>query len=42
MVIRWHNRHEFVKLVEAYRLSEVKLQVAAIRKGLATIVPVQL
>ncbi len=42
MYCRWENRHEFLRLVEAYRLNEFKLQVDAIRKGLATIVPVQL
>lgn len=39
---RWENRHEYVALVEKYRLNEVKLQVDAIRRGLATIVPIQL
>jgi len=38
----WHNRQEFVTLVEKYRLYETKLQTDAIRRGLATIVPIQL
>jgi hypothetical protein len=40
--VTWHNRHEFVALVEQYRLNEFKLQVDAMRRGLATMVPVQL
>ncbi len=38
----WETRHEYVALVEQYRLNECKLQVDAIRRGLATIVPIQL
>eukprot|EP01083_Nonionella_stella_P059475 155578_1 len=40
--VTWENREEFVQFVEKYRLNEFKLQVEAIRRGLATIVPVQL
>lgn len=40
--VTWHNRFEFVELVEKYRLEEFSLQLKALQKGLATIVPVQL
>jgi hypothetical protein len=40
--VSWENRHEFIRLEEQYRLNEFNAQVNAIRKGLATIVPVQL
>eukprot|EP00743_Colponemidia_sp_Colp-15_P004697 GILK01005060.1.p1 GENE.GILK01005060.1~~GILK01005060.1.p1 ORF type:complete len:518 (-),score=109.58 GILK01005060.1:144-1697(-) len=40
--VTWENRQEFVRLVEHYRLKEFDLQVRAMRRGLATIVPVQL
>eukprot|EP00455_Lapot_gusevi_P055091 TRINITY_DN8933_c0_g1_i1.p1 TRINITY_DN8933_c0_g1~~TRINITY_DN8933_c0_g1_i1.p1 ORF type:complete len:1260 (+),score=500.66 TRINITY_DN8933_c0_g1_i1:503-3781(+) len=40
--VTWQNRQEFVQLVEQYRLNEFKAQVDAIRRGLATIVPIQL
>jgi len=40
--VSWENRKEFVKLVEEYRLKEFDAQIDAIRRGLATIVPVQL
>ena len=40
--VTWHNRLEYCQLVEQYRLSELSLQTAAIRKGLGTIVPIQL
>jgi len=36
------NRGEYVELALAYRLNEFKEQVAAMRKGLGTIIPVQL
>jgi len=37
-----HNRQEFVDLVQNYRIHEFDDQLAAIRKGLGTIVPIQL
>jgi hypothetical protein len=40
--VTWQNRKEFVQLAEDYKLSEFKTQVDAIRRGLATIVPIQL
>jgi len=40
--VTWHNRKEFVSLLEQYRLNEFKLQIEAIRRGLATIVPIPL
>ena len=40
--VTWHNRLEYCQLVEQYRLTELSQQIAAIRKGLGTIVPVQL
>ena len=42
VAVTWANRLEYVQLVEAYRLQEFAAQVAAIKKGLGTIVPVQL
>lgn len=40
--VTWENRKEFVRLVEQYRLTEFDTQIEAIKRGLATIVPVQL
>lgn len=40
--IRWQNRKQYVTLLEQYRLNEFKLQIDAIRQGLATIVPIKL
>jgi len=40
--VEWDTRHEFVRLVEEYRLSEFKQQVEAIKRGMATMVPVRL
>ena len=40
--VTWHSRLEYTALVEQYRLGELAVQCAAIRKGLGTIVPVQL
>ncbi|ETO22614.1 hypothetical protein RFI_14580 [Reticulomyxa filosa] len=38
----WDNRKEYVQLLEHYRLNEFNTQVEAIRRGLATIVPIAL
>ncbi|KAK3236713.1 hypothetical protein CYMTET_53159 [Cymbomonas tetramitiformis] len=38
-VVTWHNRGEYCDAVEAFRLREVEPQVAAIRAGLAEVVP---
>jgi hypothetical protein len=40
--VTWANRDEFLRLEEQFRLREFDTQVLAIKKGLATIVPVQL
>ena len=40
--VTWHNRLQYVQLVEAYRLQEFHLQTVAMKKGLGTIVPIQL
>jgi len=40
--VTFHNRKEYVQLVEQYRLNEFNSQLQAIRRGLATIVPVPL
>jgi len=40
--VTWANRHEYVKCMIDYRLNEFKTQVDAIRRGLATQVPVVL
>jgi hypothetical protein len=42
MPVTWGNRSEFVRLVEEYRLAEFNTQIEAIRRGMSTIVPVQL
>ncbi|ETO06653.1 hypothetical protein RFI_30739, partial [Reticulomyxa filosa] len=39
---RWENRKEYVQYLEQYRLNEFSTQVDAIRRGLATIVPIAL
>ncbi|GAB5369199.1 hypothetical protein AAMO2058_001385000, partial [Amorphochlora amoebiformis] len=38
----WENRLEYINLLKVSKLNEVRSQVAAIRKGLGTIVPIQL
>ena len=40
--VSWSERLAYVQAVEAYRLQEFSAQTAAMRKGLATIVPIQL
>ncbi|ETO10269.1 hypothetical protein RFI_27108 [Reticulomyxa filosa] len=40
--VTWENRKEYVQLLERYRLNEFTTQVDAIRRGLATIVPIAL
>jgi len=40
--VTWENRHEYVQLVQEYRLNEFGIQIAAIKRGLASIVPVRL
>lgn len=40
--VTWHNREEYIEAVEAWRLCEIDAQIAAIRAGLATIVPQRL
>ncbi|ETO27461.1 HECT type ubiquitin ligase [Reticulomyxa filosa] len=40
--VTWENRKEYVQLLEHYRLNEFSTQVDAIRRGLATIVPIAL
>jgi len=42
VAVTWDNRAEYMRLEETYRLQEYKVQVEAIRRGLSTIVPVQL
>jgi len=40
--VTWENRKEYVQLLEEYRLNEFNTQVDAIKRGLATIVPIAL
>ncbi len=42
IITSWDNRREYVALMEKYRLNEFRVQVDAIKSGLATIVPIQL
>jgi hypothetical protein len=41
-LVTWHNRMQYVKAVEHFRLHEIDQQCAAIRAGLATVVPQKL
>jgi len=40
--VTFENRHEYIKLVEKVRLNESEVQIQAIRRGIADIVPLQL
>jgi len=42
MTLTWANRHQFIALFKKFRLNEFSVQCAAIKRGLATVVPVSL
>lgn len=42
MSVTWENKQQFCDALLKYRLSEFEVQCEAIRKGLGTVVPVQL
>ena len=42
MAVTYQNRHEYVRLLEQYRMHEFDTQIDAMRRGLATIVPISL
>ena len=37
--VTWDKRHQYLRLLQQYRLNEFSVQCAAIRRGLATVVP---